>query len=114
MNDSLGRIFLCLKYLCFCSVGINWRYLKGVLSFAKLEKVQAAFPTTVPTEKEHQKEARPQKQRYDVVLEECQSELIALCEQYYAKQDWRLPSNVQHQRADKLARRKVDHPSASV
>ena len=50
-----------------------------------MEKVQAAFPTTVLVEKGHQQQSRPPKDRLQVMLEECKAELTALCEQYCAR-----------------------------
>ena len=49
-----------------------------------------------------------------MVLEECKTELIALCEQYCAEQGWRPPSDVVYKKIHKPASRKVDHPSAQV
>ena len=49
-----------------------------------------------------------------MVLQECKAELMALCEQYYAEQGWRPPSDVVYKKSHKLARRKVDHPSAKI
>ena len=79
-----------------------------------MEKVQAAFPTTVPVEKGRQQQSRPPKDRLQVVLEECKAELTALCERYYAQEGWRPPSGVVYKKAHKAARHKVDHPSARI
>ena len=79
-----------------------------------MEKVQAAFPTTVPAEKGRRQQSRPPKDRLQVMLEECKAELTALCEQYCAEQGWRTPSGVVYKKAHKVARRKVDHPSARI
>ena len=79
-----------------------------------MEKVQAAFPTMVPTEKRRRQQSRPQKDWLQVVLEECKAELTALCEQYYAQEGWRPPSGMVYKKAHKAARRKVDHPSAKI
>ena len=49
-----------------------------------------------------------------MVLEECKSELMALCEQYYARQGWRAPSDMVYKKAHKAVRHKVDHPSAKI
>ena len=38
-----------------------------------------------------------------MVLEECKAEIIALCEQYYAKQGRRPPSDVVYRKVHKLA-----------
>ena len=79
-----------------------------------MEKVQAAFPTTVLADKGRRQQSRPPKDRLQVVLEECKAELTALCEQYYAQEGWRPPSGVVYKKAHKAARRKVDHPSARI
>lgn len=84
------------------------------MNCSRLDKVQAAFPTVVPTDKGRQKEPRPQKEWYEVVPEGCKAELIPLCEQYRVEQGWRPPSDVVYKKAHKLASCKVDNSSANV
>ena len=79
-----------------------------------MEKVQAAFPTMVPAERGRRQESRPPKDRLQVVLEECKAKLTALCEQYCAQEGWRPPSGMVYKKEHKVARRKVDHPSAKI
>ena len=96
---------------------ISWQGLgsfKAALNCTRMEKVQAAFPTTVPAEKGRRKESRPRKDWLQVVLEECKAELTALCEQYYAEKGWRPPSGVVYKKAHQALRRKVDHPSTKI
>ena len=47
-----------------------------------------------------------------MMLEECKAELTALCEQYCVEEGWRPSSGLVYKKAQKPARRKVDHPSA--
>ena len=84
------------------------------MNCTRMEKAQAAFPTTVPIEKRRRQEPRPPKDMLQVVLEECKAELTALCEQYCAEEGWRPPSDVVYKKVRKLVRRKVDHPSAKI
>ena len=52
VNASLQYKFLYLSNICVSSsVGKDWYFLERLLNCTKMEKVQAAFPTTVPTEK---------------------------------------------------------------
>ena len=95
-------------------VGRDWEYWKGLLNCGRSEKVQTAFPATVPTQKGRRQEPRARKELYEVVLEECKAKLIDLCEQYCAEQGWRLPSDVVYRRNHKLASRKVDHLFAKI
>ena len=39
---------------------------------------------------------------------------MALCEQFYVEEGWWPPSGVVYKKAHKVARRKVDHPSARI
>ena len=100
--------------MCSSSVGRDWDFLRQLLNCTRMEKVQAAFPTTVPAEKGRRQQSRPPKDRLQVMLEECKAELTALCEQYCAQEGWRPPSGVVYKKAHKAARRKVDHPSAKI
>ena len=89
-------------------------YLKEFLNCARMEKVQAAFPTMVLVEKERWKEPQPRKEQLQVVLEECKAELRALCEQYCVEQGWRPPSGMVYKKVHKLVRHEVDRPSAKI
>ena len=57
-----------------------------LLNCTRMEKVQAAFPTTGLAEKRCRPELRPRKDLLQVVLEEWKAELTALCEQYCIEQ----------------------------
>ena len=115
VTSSLKDKFLFSKeYLCFWSVGRDWEYLKELLNCARMEKVQAGFPTTVLVEKGRWQEPRPQKDRLQVVLEECKAELTALCEQYHVEQGSRPPSGVVYKKVHNPVRRKLDYPSTKI
>ena len=79
-----------------------------------MEKVHAAFSTTVPAEKGCRQESRSPKDRLQVVLQEFKADLTALCEQYCAQEGWRPPSGVVYKKTHKAARCKVDHPSTKI
>ena len=100
--------------MCSSSVGRDSDFLRQLLNCTRMEKVQAAFPITVPAEKGRRQQSRPPKDRLQVMLEECKAELTALCEQYCAEEGWRHPSGVVYKKVHKAARRKVDHPSARI
>ena len=96
---------------------ISWQGLgvfKGALELLKDGEPPSRLPTTVPTWKKRRQEPRPQNDRLQVVLEECKAELMALCEEYCAKEGWRPSSGVVYKNVHKLARSKVDHPSARI
>ena len=100
--------------MCSSSIGKDWDFLRQLLNCTRMEKVQAAFPTTVPAEKGRRQQSQPPKDQLQVMLEECKAKLTALCEQYYAEKGWRPPSGVVYKKVHKAARRKVDHPSARI
>ena len=92
----------------------DWEYLEELLNCARMEKVQAAFPTIVSGKKRRQQEPRPLKDRLQVVLEECKAMLTALCKQYCEEQGWQPPLGMVYEKVHKPVRRKVDHPSAKI